>query len=144
MDFVVLNRWAAERAKIDVPHIFVSIYSSGGDAPNLPTANLNCGGAIYLQFDDTDWDEDLENPDGSITQLRAMTPNAAKTIWSYVDATLSVEPEDLVVIHCDAGVSRSPAVAAALSRHYLGYDDLYFKQYRPNMHVYRTMLENTL
>lgn len=51
----------------------------------------------------------------------------------------------LFVIHCDAGYSRSPAVAAALALalNGRGADDEFFVKgnYCPNMHVYNTMLK---
>lgn len=46
-----------------------------------------------------------------------------------------------MVLHCDAGMSRSPGVAAALSKVLVGDDSQFFKRYRPNMRVYRTLLE---
>ena len=46
-----------------------------------------------------------------------------------------------VVLHCDAGMSRSPGLAAALSKVLVGDDTEFFKRYRPNMRVYRTLLE---
>ena len=44
-----------------------------------------------------------------------------------------------VIVHCDAGVSRSPAVALALGR-WLGADTRELSaRYRPNPHVLETM-----
>lgn len=48
---------------------------------------------------------------------------------------------DVMVVHCQAGQSRSPAVCAALAEVYGQKSDLYFRTYVPNMHVYRTLLE---
>ena len=48
---------------------------------------------------------------------------------------------ETVVLHCEAGMSRSPAVAAALCRA-LGRDDtLYWQEYQPNRHVYHLVTE---
>ena len=47
---------------------------------------------------------------------------------------------DLIVIHCEAGISRSAGVAGALSLIYNGSDEYYFKKYLPNMFVYRKIL----
>ena len=50
-----------------------------------------------------------------------------------------------IVVHCDAGYSRSSAVAAALALalNGRGADDEFFVKgnYCPNMHVYNTMLK---
>ena len=46
------------------------------------------------------------------------------------------------IVHCDAGKSRSPGVAAALARVLDGDDASYFGgRYTPNARVYRTLLE---
>ena len=63
----------------------------------------------------------------------------ADQVWDFV---LGHRDEiGRVVLHCDAGLSRSPGVAAALSRVLVGDDSGFFKRYRPNMRVYRTLLE---
>lgn len=47
-----------------------------------------------------------------------------------------------IIVHCDAGYSRSPAVAAALAKALGMSDEVYFSsgQYCPNRHVYRMMM----
>ena len=45
------------------------------------------------------------------------------------------------MIHCDAGVSRSPAVAAALETIFYGRNDKWFEDCCPNVLVYRMILE---
>lgn len=46
-----------------------------------------------------------------------------------------------VVVHCEQGMSRSPAIAAAVSKS-LGLDEQPFhKQYQPNRYVYRLVVE---
>jgi predicted protein tyrosine phosphatase len=64
----------------------------------------------------------------------------AMKIWSFVlQHRLDLER---IVVHCDAGVSRSPAVGAALARVFNGSDaELFGGRYRPNMRVYRMLLE---
>lgn len=47
---------------------------------------------------------------------------------------------DLLLVHCEAGMSRSPGVAAALSNIFFGEDDSWFKNYFPNSLVYKTIL----
>jgi len=55
---------------------------------------------------------------------------------------------DYLVVHCDLGRRRSPAVAAALNHMFrLGIADkdylefIHDPDWRPNMHVYRTLIE---
>ncbi len=45
------------------------------------------------------------------------------------------------LIHCDVGLSRSPAVAAALSRIYYGDDGQWFELDFPNRLVYDVLVE---
>lgn len=68
-----------------------------------------------------------------------MTTTQAESIWKFVDSHKN--EVGAVVIHCEAGVSRSPAVAAALCKALGGNDRQFFRRYQPNMHVYRLMVE---
>ncbi|MFA5025412.1 MAG: hypothetical protein WC503_02825 [Candidatus Shapirobacteria bacterium] len=63
----------------------------------------------------------------------------AKRILSFVDQWK--DRIDEIVINCNAGFSRSPGVAAALSKIINGDDEEYFRKYNPNRLVYRTILE---
>ena len=47
---------------------------------------------------------------------------------------------DLIVVHCEAGISRSAGTASALSLIYNGEDQYYFDHYLPNMLVYRKII----
>jgi predicted protein tyrosine phosphatase len=50
---------------------------------------------------------------------------------------------EVLLVHCEEGNSRSPAVAAAISRIYLEDDRMYFlpHMYWPNRHVYNVLLD---
>lgn len=63
----------------------------------------------------------------------------AGEIWEFVRR----QPVSVgaVVVHCEGGVSRSPAVAAALCKGLGGDDSCFFRQYKPNAYVYRLMCE---
>jgi hypothetical protein len=64
----------------------------------------------------------------------------AMKVWQFVLRHLPEIERSLV--HCDAGMSRSPAVAAAISKVLTGDDSAFFGgRYRPNIRVYRTLLE---
>ena len=52
------------------------------------------------------------------------------------------EEVDVFLIHCEAGLSRSLAVAAALSRIYYNDDGPWFELEFPNRLVYRLLIEN--
>jgi len=62
----------------------------------------------------------------------------AREIQVFVD--LNMDKVDFFLIHCDAGVSRSRAVAAALSWVYNGEDLEHFKKGSPNPTIYKVLL----
>lgn len=64
----------------------------------------------------------------------------ATQIKEFVDQYKQVANK--IIVNCDGGVSRSPAVAAAIAR-YLGLDDMFIWGngiYSPNMTVYKLLL----
>jgi predicted protein tyrosine phosphatase len=67
-----------------------------------------------------------------------MTEAHANAIWDFVDEHCS-EVQTLIV-HCNAGHSRSPAVAAAICKVLGGKDRRFFRGKEPNMHVYGLMV----
>lgn len=81
------------------------------------------------------WFDDVESGKDCIRK------EDAEKIKRFVEA----HKEDSIIVHCDAGVSRSAGIAAALMKYYNGDDTPIFNnpKYCPNMLCYRTML-NTL
>ena len=59
---------------------------------------------------------------------------------SRVAALVKGHPNEDVIVHCDAGISRSAGVAAAIAKFRSGDDTVIFKSYRPNMWAYRKTL----
>jgi len=88
---------------------------------------------LHLAFDDAEPSATLQQP----PWIRLMSSRQATQILRFVD-----EHKDHVgafVVHCHQGMSRSPAVAAALAK-YLGVDDRpFWKEFTPNMHVYELL-----
>lgn len=77
----------------------------------------------------------------------ALTPEMAHAILADLDAVLQSEKIDLLLVHCFAGASRSPAMAGALARIYgaLSVPDFagngfWRAQIVPNGHVFDTMM----
>ena len=135
MKLQVLNRGTAEVIKFQVPHIFISIYSTGSEPANI-TPNKFTKAILSIHFDDVE--EDIVDK-GTI--YPAITEDQAKEIWSYVDLAELAEVE-LIIIHCDAGTCRSPAIAAAIDLVINGSDTKWFQPpYLPNKKVYKTMLK---
>jgi predicted protein tyrosine phosphatase len=126
VELFVYSRAAVERvAAHDVPHWIVSITSSVEDRARIPT-NGHTLEVVRVTF--------LEVGAG---EPGAMTDDDARSIVDVFRRHRAVA--ERVVLHCDAGVSRSPGVAIALAR-LAGVDESALaKRYRPNAHVITTM-----
>ena len=134
MDIYVYSRSALDAARPhEVPHLIISITSSRGDVARL-RSNAMCRGVLRLAFPDAEATSSL------FPEANLFSREQAEEIWGFVHQHLLDVRR--IIVHCDAGLSRSPAVAAALARVLKGDDAEFFGgRYRPNMRVYRTLLE---
>jgi len=122
---LVLSRPAAERVRPNVPYIVISVTD-----PEMPEADLADSplrmGVLRLSFHDV----------GEVQSFwRAPSEEDARAIVEFVRAKRSMA--DLIVCHCEAGISRSSGIAAALSRWLNGHDEEFFRRYLPNRLIYR-------
>jgi predicted protein tyrosine phosphatase len=83
---------------------------------------------LQLRFEDVDAD-----------MLGAFSDAQAKVVSAFVKSL--VDSSVVWVIHCDAGLSRSPAIGGAMLKHFTGEDSWIFRDYYPNRRVYRKVLE---
>ena len=86
-------------------------------------------GLLRLVFDD------ITEPDTP----RSFTPALAADILDFVASVWG--QIGVLLIHCDVGLSRSPAVAAALSRIHYREDGPWFELDFPNRLVYEVLVE---
>lgn len=119
---------------ISEPTLIISISSTDDQIPLILKSGENkmVAHVEFLMFDDIDTSE-------SIGGMKPMSKNdAARIAGTFAQYNDRVSQ---IIAHCDAGYSRSPAVAAALCIT-LGTSDAVFfgPGYCPNTHVYRTML----
>lgn len=115
-EFFMSNRpWAA-----------ISI-SSSNDFPALDAQNRV--GLLRLVFEDT-------TQAGKPESFNAIQ---ATEILDFVE--LVWDEAEVLLIHCDVGLSRSPAVAAALSRIYYNDDGQWFNSDFPNRLVYQLLVD---
>lgn len=118
MRIKVFSRQNVEKFITDMPHIVISVRDPGSMRANLPD-NPNRIAELYLDFDDIDA--------ASILKVVGLT-------YPYIN---------LVVVNCEAGISRSAGIAGALSL-LIGLTDTEFFNprgpYKPNRWVYRTLL----
>ena len=68
------------------------------------------------------------------------TPAMADAVLDFY-SSMKEHGVEIMFIHCHAGMCRSPATAAALQKIDAGDDSIWFATKRPNMLVYRTILE---
>ena len=134
MQILVYSRSALDAVRPhEVPHVMISITSHVDDVARL-RINEMCRGVLRLSFPDAEFPSDLHTEDSLFSRQQA------EEIWTFTQQHVS--EIERIIVHCDAGISRSPAVAAALAR-VLNDDDAEFfgGQYRPNRRVYRFLLE---
>lgn len=114
-------------------HIIISICGPSGKFVDLPIEDERVG-LLYMKF------VDLDRPcEGSKWNDFLFDSRDARDILSFV--ALHKDDVELIVCQCEAGISRSAGVAAALSKIYNGTDEYFFKHYLPNTLVYSTILK---
>lgn len=130
----VMNRNNAKRYSFqnhDIKSVIVSI--TDPDRPiNLFERNSGNGivNVLRLQFEDV-----CGNSPNAITE------NDAQRIVEFVDKY--VDNVDKVIVHCEAGQSRSAGVAAAILKYFTGDDTQIYDnpQYTPNSTCYTKVLQ---
>jgi predicted protein tyrosine phosphatase len=131
MQFVVVGRDEIERGVlVREPYAVISISDPGTPKPQIRKPIL-LRGALFLKFHDA---EEQMHPD-----IVLMNPAHAKRIWRFVR-----EHQDkigILVVQCEQGASRSPAVAAAICRTLGGDDSRFFDEFMPNPYVYALLLK---
>ena len=136
MQIEIMSREEAYRFSF-VPHrekiAVISISDCDKDYPNLSN-NPNNGILAHfkIHFDDVDMYVGGEN---------CITYDDAGEIASFVRNIVRLRMDRLIV-HCEAGISRSAGVAAAIMKGWDGDDSPVFDnpRFRPNMICYRTVL----
>jgi len=95
---------------------------------------------LRLSFHDVDFQHPTDLPD-----IVRFDGTLAKLIKVFMlEWMLKSEDADklVVVVHCEAGISRSAAIAAALSKHCIGDDSVFFRSpFIPNRMVYKILLD---
>jgi len=132
VSFLILNRFEAAAVALDVPYLILSIT----DPERLEAtfaASPHQKAILRLQF------HDKSGPRAAASGKTAMTPEQARSIIAFVREHLA--EVQLIICQCEAGISRSAAVAAALSRILQGEDSFFFTHYAPNDWIYHTLLE---
>lgn len=123
MRIQVCNRLTIETRNLLYPRIVISITD-----PSSPEANIkdmkNIVDVLRLQF------HDFDRPVSGYIQFDDTHAN------QIVDFIKKHKDFPDLIVHCEAGISRSAAVAAAISKYVNGNDLYFFQHYLPNAWVY--------
>lgn len=130
MDIYVYSREMMRiREPDDVKHIVISITTDG--VPAKFKMNELTAGVLRLVF------PDLDRPTDLWPEETLFSDEHARTILDFV----AKHSDCRVIVHCDAGRSRSPGVAAALAKIYNGDDSEFYRRYTPNRRIFRKILD---
>ena len=127
--FLILSRQEACALKLNMPYVLISVNEpNSGEIVFEPDANRI--EILRLKFNDV---FNKENTNSTL-----MSRSDAHNIIDFVSKHSST---DLIyVIHCTMGVSRSPAIAAAIAAT-KGYDiRTFWTNFLPNSHVFGTIM----
>ena len=135
MKFIVTDREGIE-AGIVVRSAYVVISIHDPDrCPARVRKQSGLRDVLFLAFHDAEPSEGTTLP----PEITLMTPEQARELCRFVER--HKDDVGAVVVHCEQGMSRSPAVAAALCKLMGGDDGRFWREYQPNPHVYRLVLE---
>lgn len=131
--FWVLGRYHAERVTPQEPYIVISVTDPQAAEVALPASPL-CLDILRLRF------HDKGNRVGALGGRVIIGEPEALSIIAFAEKHLA--DAKVVVCQCEAGLSRSAAIAAALSRIVQQEDRFFFQRFAPNTWVYETILES--
>lgn len=133
MKFEVMSRGKARAFSYrpDIPDCIIVSITDCFARLNQFYPNPHIKGVLRLQFDDVDFGEE-----------NCITEKEGQKIVEFVNRFRDQVQE--IVVHCEAGVSRSAGVCAALMKIIDGDDRPIFNNPRfcPNMACYRTVMES--
>ena len=134
MKILVTDRRSIERGLLlRRPYIVISIRDPDRRPVRLTKRPL-CLAALELAFHDAEPVAGFK-PTADITY---MSEKDAVAIWQFVRQQMN--HYEIIVVQCEQGMSRSPAVAAALARG-IGLDeDNFWREYQPNHWVYELVV----
>jgi predicted protein tyrosine phosphatase len=130
--FIVTDRYSIERGiRVRSSYVVISIRDPGKPEARIPKPS-GFRAVLYLAFHDAEPSKTLELP-----KIVLMTESQAKKVWKFVRQWEGQVGS--IVVHCEQGMSRSPAVAAAICRALGGDHQYFFDEYQPNQYVFELM-----
>ena len=124
-------------------HILISAYCHD-DTPAELSKCISRIDVLRLQFDDWDDEQRIKikaryQNSQKMKDMIFFSEEHAKQLVDFVRKYLN--DIELIICQCDAGISRSAGMAAALSKCIENDDKIFFKNYLPNSLVYSTILK---
>ena len=138
---LVMGRQSAEQFKSEEKYIMISITS-----PYSPEAKIKVKNSLLaiLRLSFHDWDakdKELIEQKDTLESKRMIYFNREMAREILLFVMCYIKNINLIVVHCEAGISRSAGVAGAIAKCFCGDDNYYFKHYLPNMLVYDTIIK---
>ncbi len=130
MDFIVAGREEIESGiVVRTPYVVISITDPGKRSARIQRA-AGFRDILRLQFHDAVPVVGFTLP----SEIVVMTKDHTEEIWQFVHKWCN--KVETIVVHCEQGMSRSPAVAAAICKVFGDDDRRFFREYMPNRYIY--------
>lgn len=135
MDFIITDREGIEKGVLaKSSYVVISIHDPNTKPPRV-RQQPGFRAKLVLCFDDAEEIPDTAEPG----EIVLMSQGQAEQIRAFIEKHRA--EVGTVVLHCEAGMSRSPGVAAALCRAFGDDDQLFWQEYQPNRHVYHLVTQ---
>ena len=122
-DAIVLNRDRAPHYNPEHPTAVISIYTPGDNPPVFPIDANIFPRVLFLCFSDVNRSQHTKIKGEHVALGKLFGKEEAGLILNFVNGCLTDGIVDFMV-HCDAGISRSPGVALALREIYMHERDI--------------------
>ena len=113
-------------------HIVISITDNDLPDCNIPD-RIDCQGILRLKS--SDWNRNDVEID---KEYQFFTKTMATAVLEFINT--HIDNIKSIIVHCEAGVSRSAGLAAALSKLLNNDDRFFFEYFSPNILVYNALI----
>lgn len=144
LQYVVFNRTNVE----DFAIISIQEFETNGNGFKFVASGC-CKDVLTMQFSDVNpelfYEQGMEEELKTLIETgkcKVFSGHEARQIKIFLKQIMKNESIETLIVHCSAGVSRSPAIAAAISKHLFGNDNEFWEKQLPNKYIYNLMLND--